>query len=109
MANSTKIVPVNLEDGSTVYVEATLIGEQPISFKKHPFKDVTNAIKMISSELTETLETIKPQKASVKFGLEIGIQSGKITTLIVQGSSKANVEITLHWESSSKNKTSDNS
>lgn len=100
MEKSTKIVPVNLEDGSTIYIEATLIGEQPISFKKHPFKDVTNTIKVIAGELTETLQSIKPQKASVKFGLEIGMQSGQITTLIVQGSSKANVEITLHWESS---------
>jgi hypothetical protein len=36
-------------------------------------------------------------KLALNFGLEIAIESGKLTTLIVKGSSKANLEITLEW------------
>lgn len=99
METSKRIIPVELSNGTTIYIEATLLGEQQIAFQGKPFKEVTDTIKAIASELTDTLKELQPSKASVKFGLEIGIQSGQMTTLIVQGSSKGNIEITLEWES----------
>lgn len=52
---------------------------------------------IIPLELSGVLQEVKPDKATIKFGLEIAIESGQITTLIVKGSSKANLEITLEW------------
>jgi hypothetical protein len=99
METSKRIIPVELADGTTIYLEATLLGEQQIALQGRPFREVTDTIKAVASELTDTLKVLQPNKATIKFGLEIGIQSGQITTLIVQGSSKGNIEITLEWES----------
>jgi hypothetical protein len=44
------------------------------------------------------LEQVKPTKASVKYGLEIGIEQGSLVAAIVRGTGKANLEISLEWE-----------
>jgi hypothetical protein len=48
------------------------------------------------------LQKVKPKKATVKFGMEMAIEAGQLTAVIVKGSGKANLEITLEWEAQSK-------
>lgn len=101
METQTEIILVELSDGTTIKVEATPIGEQRVGYHSRPFREATVAIKSITYELAETLrsvkEDIKPDKVTVKLGLEIAIESGQLTALIVKGASKANFEITLEW------------
>jgi hypothetical protein len=47
------------------------------------------------SKSDRLLEKVKPKKASVEFGLEVAVESGKLTTLLVKGASTANLKITL--------------
>ncbi|GAA6616604.1 CU044_2847 family protein [Scytonema sp. NUACC26] len=97
----TKIIPVELSDGTLVKLEARSIGEQRVAFQARPFQEVTNAIKSIASELAITLkqinQTVQPDKVSVKLGLEVAAESGQLTALIVKGAGKANLEITMEW------------
>ncbi len=101
MEFETRIIPLELADGTIVQVEATPIGEQQVAFQKRPFKEATDVIravaKELANELTGALQEAKPDKIGVKFGLEIAIESGELTTLIVKGAGKANLEITLEW------------
>jgi hypothetical protein len=84
----TKIIPVELSDGTIIKVEVTSIGEQRVAFQSRPFKEITNSIKSIANQ---------PDKVSVKVGLEVSVDAGKLTTLIVKGAGKANLEITMEW------------
>jgi hypothetical protein len=97
----TKIIPVELSDGTIIKVEVTSIGEQRVAFQSRPFKEITNSIKSIANELAiavnEIDRTIQPDKVSVKVGLEVSVDAGKLTTLIVKGAGKANLEITMEW------------
>ncbi|MEH1867203.1 MAG: CU044_2847 family protein [Nostoc sp.] len=97
----TKIIPVELSDGTVIKVEATSIGEQRVAFQARPFREVTNTIKSIANELAITLkeinQTVQPDKVSVTVGLEVAVESGQLTTLIVKGAGKANLEITMEW------------
>jgi Trypsin-co-occurring domain 1 len=97
----SKIISVELSDGTFIKVEATPIGEQRVAFQSRPFREVTNAVKSIASELAVTLkeinQTAQPDKISVKLGLEIAVESGQLTALLVKGAGKANLEITMEW------------
>jgi Trypsin-co-occurring domain 1 len=97
----TKLIPVELSDGTLIKVEVTSIGEQRVAFQSRPFQEVTNAVKSIASELAVTLkeinQTVQPDKISVKVGLEMAVDSGQLTALIVKGTGKANLEITMEW------------
>ncbi len=97
MEAQTKVISVELSDGSNVRVEATLIGERKLSIPTRPFKEVTIAIESLSRDIAEVIQKVNPDKASVKFGIEIALESGKLTPVLVKGSSTANLEITLEW------------
>jgi Trypsin-co-occurring domain 1 len=102
--SQTKIIDVELSDGTVVKVEATPLGEQRVAFQSRPFREATAAIKSIAYEVAHTLQNvkdeIKPDKLSVKLGLEIAIESGQLTALIVKGAGKANFEIVMEWNNS---------
>ena len=94
----TEAIPVQLPNGTIIKVEITRTGEEDVAFDVRPFQDISSAIEGIVDAVAETLQKVKPSKATVKFGLEIGIESGNLAVLIVKGSSKANLEITMEWE-----------
>ncbi|MDD1425371.1 hypothetical protein MEO94_12925 [Dolichospermum sp. ST_sed9] len=101
MADKTTILPFQLSDGSIVNVEVTPIGEQLASLETRVFQKATGIIKSIAEDVTGTLkdisETVKPDKFSVKLGLQIGVEAGELTALIVKGTGTANLEITMEW------------
>lgn len=100
-AGVTEIVPVVLSNGVKLHIEVRPLGStgrQEVSLlEARPFKDLTDSIEMIAGEIGETLKKIAPQKGSVEFGIEVGIESGKLTALICKGEGKANLKITLEW------------
>jgi len=97
MELQTKMITVELTDGTPIRVEATSIGDRKINFQTRPFQEVTFAIESLTKEIAEALHKVKPDRASVKFGIDIGIESGKLTVVLAKGSSTANLEITLEW------------
>ena len=88
-------IPVSLPNGATIKFEASNFGREEVSFKDFSFQEVDDALLGITDAIRNTIQKVKPQKASVKFGVEIGVESGSLTAIIVKGASKANLEITL--------------
>jgi hypothetical protein len=98
MEQRTEIIPVKFAKDVIVRVESTLLGgEERVAFEVASFKEVTDAIEAIAISVVEALRKIKPHKAAVEFGLEIAVESGQLTALLVKGSGKANLKITLEW------------
>jgi hypothetical protein len=98
METPTRIVDVQLPNGAVIKVEASLIGEQKVGLlKQFSFEDVSKTLEAIATELQATIAKVKPKKSTVKFGIELGVESGELTALLVKGSGKANLEITLEW------------
>lgn len=103
MAETTKLIPIELSDGTTIQVEARISGEQRVSsFPKHSLKKALHQVKSLSLDLAGSLNEIRKAtgstKATMKFGVEMALETGTLTTLLAKGSSKTNVEITLEWE-----------
>jgi hypothetical protein len=92
------IVPVQLADGVKMHVEATMLGgEEEVAFKILSFKEVTDTIESIAGSMIAVLDKVKPQKAGIEFGVELAVESGQLTALLVKGTGKANLKITLQW------------
>jgi hypothetical protein len=95
----TEIVTVKLPNGKNVKIEATLLRrEEEVASKILSFEDVSDVIEGIAAAIATPLQHIQPTKATVKLALELAVESGQLTTLIVKGSSKANLELTLEWD-----------
>src|SRR5713101_996403 len=93
-------VKTQLENGATIRIQATSLGgEQRVANPNFiaPFTEVTEAIEGIADSVMTTLKKVKPRSATVEFGLEIGVEAGKLTALLVKGTGTASLKITLEW------------
>ena len=95
-------VPVQLPNGAIVQVEVTKTGREAVSFDPKQFQPIADAIEGVVQMIAAPVQKAKPKKATVKFGMELAIESGQLAAVIVKGSGKANLEITLEWEAQPK-------
>jgi copper homeostasis protein CutC len=95
----SQVIPVTLEDGTVIRVEARdLGGSQKVgAFDSKAFTQLTDSIEAIAITFRRSLAKIQPRKATVEFGIEVGIESGQLTALICKGSGKANIKVSLEW------------
>lgn len=104
-AHPAERIPLELSNGRTVQVEVTPTGRSDVAFDRKAFKEVTDTLESIVTDVAATIHKAMPTKATIKFGIDVGLESGQLTTVIVKGSGKANLEITLEWERSTLNDT----
>lgn len=95
--DQTQFIPVELANGKTIKIEVSQTGREDVGFKAYSFKQVAETLEGIVEALKGTLDKVKPDKATVKFGVEMAVESGSLTAMIVKGSGKGNLEITLGW------------
>jgi hypothetical protein len=99
MASRTELVKVKTASGKTIGVEAMLIGgEEDVAAGMLSFDGVADALDEISRTIVKALDSAKPKKATVEFGLEVALESGKLTAMLVKGSGTASLKVTLEWE-----------
>lgn len=100
MSEARRIIQtVELADGTRFLVQArSLGGEEDVGIGDIlKFETVTKVVGGVAMGLKKTFETVKPKKATVEFGLELGLESGQLTALLVEDSAKASLKITLEW------------
>ena len=94
----TESIPVKLPNGTIIKIETPRReGREDVDFEIFSFDDIGNALEGITDAIKGTIEKVKPKKTTVKFGIEVGVESGKLTAMIVKGTGKGNLEITMEW------------
>jgi hypothetical protein len=98
-------VLVDLGSGMTMHVEATVLRNysgsklQDVSFGpgELQFQKVTSLLNRLSNLTLEAIKQAAPTKAGVEFGIDIAVESGELTALLVKGEAKGNLKISLEW------------
>ncbi len=99
MSEDTEIITVRLPDDSTLRVETTFkSGRQKVSSSTFDFKDASATIEQTLFALRDVVRKAQPSKASLEFGFELAVESGKLTAILVKGATKANIKVNLEWE-----------
>ena len=102
----TEIISAELEGGISISIEATPLGGEELVGAlpgPHAFKEVTDTVEGLARAMIGTLKKVRPRTATVEFGLQIGVESGKLTALLVKGTGSANLKITLEWGETNNN------
>jgi hypothetical protein len=100
-ALNTEIQTLALNNETKIKIEAVSFspsGDQKARITDLQFDNITNVIKEISSKLLTSIKEAKPKKATVEFGLAVGVESGRLTALWVKGQGTAHINVTLEWE-----------
>ena len=94
----TEIIKTTLPNGATLYVETNILGgEEEVDFTLPDFTKVTHVLEGIAQSVVTALKQAKPQTASIEFGLEVALESGQLTALLMKGSGTSNLKVTLEW------------
>jgi hypothetical protein len=62
------------------------------------FEGVANSVEAIATSISGVLQRVSPKRASVEFGVDVGVESGALTAMLVKGTGTATLKITLEWE-----------
>ena len=96
-------VPLELADGQIIHAEAVLLDdEEPVSTISGKLSELMPVLQSIADCLMKALSAVSPDKTTVEFGMQIALESGKLTSLLVSGTGKANIKIVLEWNGSSE-------
>ena len=96
---SPKTYPVRVNDAVTIEIAAvdqggeTRVGAGNVL----DFQQVSDSVEAIAESLMGAFKKVKPQKATVEFGVKATVKSGKLTTMIVEGGGEATIKVTLEW------------
>ncbi len=108
--SESKVITIGLDNEKEIKIQATKLGElvkneYPVEERVgaipsiKDFNKVCDSIEAFASSLNTTISKVKPTKATVEFGLNIGVDnSNNISALIVSGNAEANLKISLEWE-----------
>ncbi|UJB70619.1 hypothetical protein HRE53_05955 [Acaryochloris sp. 'Moss Beach'] len=96
----TEVIKASLGNGSIVQIQISATGgRQDVAGGKIPdLKDVGRAIEGIVDAVATPINKAMPSKATVKFGIDIAVEPGQLTALLVKGGGNATLEVTLEWE-----------
>jgi hypothetical protein len=96
-----KHVQLSLPNDAVISIETdTIGGERDVGvfdLEVLNIEALRKPIQGLAEFFKTTLEKIKPDKGAIEFGIELGLESGQLTTLLVKGAGKAHVKITLEW------------
>ena len=102
-APRSTFIPVNLDNHTILRIEATQLDSEVVSegyiasVELPSFQQVTDTIKSMAKQIVAMWNEVQPSKASVEFGIEVGFEPGNLTALLVKGSGKGHLTVTLEW------------
>ena len=98
--NTNALVKVDMGEGRVVAVEARNVSpEQPVGIRDVlSFDGVAESIEAVADRVTGAFDRVKPDRAAVEFGVDVGVESGALTGLIAKGTGSATLKVTLEWE-----------
>ncbi|MFF0479110.1 CU044_2847 family protein [Streptomyces sp. NPDC004284] len=87
---------------ATLFVETRSIGPdtglEGLRDRLPDLSGVTDALSSFAGQIGEALHRAAPDRATVEFGCQLGLDGGKLTALVVQGHANASLRVTLEWD-----------
>lgn len=62
------------------------------------FDAVRATIEAVAGQFTRVWERVRPDEATVEFGVSVKAKSGKLTSLIVEGEGEGTFKVTMTWK-----------
>ncbi|AJF69217.1 CU044_2847 family protein [Streptomyces vietnamensis] len=86
---------------ATLFVEARRLGPdselEGLGDRLPDLSGVTDALSSFAGRIGDALHRAAADRATVEFGCQLGLDAGKLTALVVQGSANASLRVTLEW------------
>jgi hypothetical protein len=94
------VVSAEIDGGPKILVEVRtpMDTEQDVGIGDvFSFDGLTDSIEAIADKMAAALENARPDKATVEFGLDVGVESSGLVALIAKGGGNATLKVSLEW------------
>jgi len=97
---AAQTIAVRVGENTIIQVESTASdsGEEEIAHRIPSFDGFTDALSKIAVSVRSGLAHVQPSRAVVEFGVDVSMESGQLTAMMVKGSGAAHVTVTLEWD-----------
>ena len=94
-----QVVSAELPNGATLRIVAEQGGgAQDVAWNgPFDFDRVRDVIEGLAEMVQTAVTKVRPDSVEVELGLDISVESGKLTALLVKGDAGASLKITLGW------------
>ena len=99
----TKVINIRLPNGELMKAEIkSLGGERDVrSGDIFNFEEFTRKLEGVvvgvAGGVRKSLNILEPTRVSIEFGVEIGVESGQLTTLLGKGTTSTSFKVTAEW------------
>jgi hypothetical protein len=96
----SQTVLVKLPDGGVIRAEVSggpIERDVADGVVQFDFNEVLDTVKSIGKALLGAIKEIQPKKAAVEFSVELSAEPGKLTALLVKGTAKGSIKVSLEW------------
>ncbi|HEX8074596.1 MAG TPA: CU044_2847 family protein [Thermoleophilaceae bacterium] len=96
-----RVVTAEIPDGPNVLVEVQAAGSKEADVgiaDRFGFDAITDSVQAVAKQMSAGLDQVKPDRAAVEFGVDMTVESGGLSALIVKGAGTATIKVTLEWD-----------
>ncbi len=98
MGMNRELIPIQLDGETVVYGVVRIIeGEEEVAFDALSFDGFTDSIQKLTVKLASVFDSVKPDKATLAFGVELAVQNGALTALFGSAKTSGGLKIQLEW------------
>ncbi len=78
--------------------EVGIFGNRQKPSQALQLEDVGDSIGAIAAAMSAAIARVAPDEAEVEFGVDVGLESGQLTSLLVKGTGNATLKVRLLWK-----------
>jgi hypothetical protein len=97
----SEVVPVTLPSGHTILARVQVEGPVDVGagarLRNLAITDLRETVEGVTQSVAQALRRVRPDEVSVEFGVELAVKTGKLTSVLAEGSGKASIKLTLTW------------
>ena len=106
----SEVIPVTLPSGQTILARVQVEGPVDVgaraALRRLSIADLRETVEGVTQSVAQALRRVQPDEVSVEFGVELAVKTGKLISVLAEGSSKTSIKLTLTWNSSDALRTS---
>lgn len=98
MYEATYAIPVRLQSGQLIKIQVSPgPREEDVAFRPVSLQGLADTMGGIATEIFAGLKRVHPDKITVEFGVEVALEAGQLTALVLKGTGAANFTISMEW------------
>ncbi len=97
----SRLLQVELPNGQVIWARVATEGPADVGtsdvVRKLRLDDLRETVAGVTHSVAKAIENLRPDQVSLEFGIELAVKTGKLTSVLAEGSATGNLKLTMSW------------